>query len=500
MIQIPQVWLGSEESYVDFAVKAIAYYEDPGKYEPLYKMRMQQLAEDTKLYVEDDEDEDERTSFVDMMAANMVSKYGNAGVITIDGPLTTGTSFFNLIFGGTGYDAIAAAHNMLLDDPQVTDIIYDMRTPGGDASGLRELASFIDQASQVKPVQAWVPQAALSAGYWLASATQKISMAELGEVGSIGAIMTFSSMARRLKENGIDVHVVRSGKDKALLHPAEPLSERGRQLMEEKTAHLHGVFISNVARNRPSLAGVSTERWATGATFFYNDAIALNLADRGPVDISQLINEINASQSTHSSGASSMSKPITLSDSAKAALLAGADKDELTQLGVVSEPAEDEPQTPEAQASSEPQTADGGAAAESGEAPKPVPAPVASGKDNSLTSYLEQQNEKLSARVETLLSENNSLKAKVAQHLSDGEALAPIVREACSGLQIRLGQAPSSFEGMSATTLAEQYAALRSQLVARFSEGRTSLSPQEESDKPRNPMIDRLELVSGGKN
>jgi hypothetical protein len=36
--------------------------------------------------------------------------------------------------------------------------------------------------------------------------------------------------------------------------------------------------------------------------------------------------------------------------------------------------------------------------------------------------------------------------------------------------------------------------------VARFSEGRTSLSPQEESDKPRNPMIDRLELVSGGKN
>jgi hypothetical protein len=53
---------------------------------------------------------------------------------------------------------------------------------------------------------------------------------------------------------------------------------------------------------------------------------------------------------------------------------------------------------------------------------------------------------------------------------------------------------------MSATTLAEQHAALKAQLVARFSEGRTSASPQEDSGKPRNPMIDRLELVGGGKN
>ena len=194
-----------------------------------------------------------------------------------------------------------------------------------------------------------------------------------------------------------------------------------------------------------------------------------------------------------------MTKPITLSDSAKAALLAGAEQDELTQLGVVGESeAEQEEETLNVEASGEPSASDGGAAPESSEAPKPVPAPVA--KDDSLSAYLQAQNEKLSARVETLLSENNTLKAKVAQHLSDGEALAPIVREACSGLQIRLGQSPSSFEGMSATTLAEQYAALRSQLVERFSEGRKSIAPKEESNKPRNPMIDRLELVGGGKN
>ena len=115
-----------------------------------------------------------------------------------------------------------------------------------------------------------------------------------------------------------------------------------------------------------------------------------------------------------------------------------------------------------------------------------------------LATYLEGKISKLESRVETLVSENHELKAKLTTLSGAAEALMPIVVEATHHMQIPLGQTPTKLDGLSATALSEYYAEIRTAFNERFKAGRKSVEATQQ-DKPTNPLIERLSLVNGGK-
>lgn len=76
-----------------------------------------------------------------------------------------------------------------LNDPSISEIVLDINSGGGAAVGCKELADYIFQSRQTKPITAIVNYSAYSAAYFIASACSKIVVSQTSGVGSIGVIM-----------------------------------------------------------------------------------------------------------------------------------------------------------------------------------------------------------------------------------------------------------------------------------------------------------------------
>lgn len=452
----PDIWLGSQSAYHTFLRNSFKYANEQVRYAEL----------EAKLRG-DDEDDDLST----YLANRLIDVQGSVGIVSVNGGLTSEESYRDLWFGDVAYPTISTAINQHLENPEVKTIVLALNSPGGDASGISDLGAFLKDAGKIKPVHAWTGKSALSAAYWAAASCKTVRASDLGETGSIGVIATFTSIARMLQEEGIDTHVIRSGQDKALLHPAEPLSDKGKAYLEEKVQHLHTYFIENIEANRPKLKKVSRDSWAEGKSFFAKEAIEIGLVDGPIISLGELLTRLNSDNtSTNNRGNQSMSKQILLSDAAQAQVA----------LGVPLEDVEHQ----EVEAAPEPKV----------EAAQPVETVLEAGHDDSLATFLKEQNQALQSQVASLNLELHQAKNQ-AQVLQDVEAkLQPIAIEAINRLQVGLGQTPTTLQGLPATSLAEQYAATKSEFDARFKIGRQTQQASDPAQSGRS--LAELRLIA----
>lgn len=90
-------------------------------------------------------------------------------VIEIAGTLVHRGAWIGQSSGLTSYEGIAAQIDATLADPGVRGIALDIDSFGGEVAGAFDLAGGIRAARAQKPVQAFVAEHALSAGYALAA-------------------------------------------------------------------------------------------------------------------------------------------------------------------------------------------------------------------------------------------------------------------------------------------------------------------------------------------
>lgn len=212
-------------------------------------------------------------------ATQLLSRYDNVGIITLDGPLVTSHKWWHVYSSLTSYDAVVAALKTLYDMQDITSALFYMKEcPGGDVVGLDAVSEMCADLRKVKPLQSYVSGSALSAGYWIASEGKKIYTSTMGRVGSIGTVITLHSRARMLKEMGIDIKVVRAGKFKAIYQDVEPLSEA---VIADATAvanKYYTYFLEHIAKRR-SLDMADVEAWGEGKTLFPPEAKLAGLSD-----------------------------------------------------------------------------------------------------------------------------------------------------------------------------------------------------------------------------
>lgn len=175
---------------------------------------------------------------------------GGIAQIRIEGVLTqAGPDLFDLLFGvsGTGYgdiiDAIAEAEA----DPDVESIELLMDTPGGEVSGVDGVYQAVAEVE--KPITAHNMGMIASAGYWIASAADKIvAESAIVETGSIGVIVSGYDATEALEREGIKrVDVV---SDNAPNKAPRLSSEEGIEEIKSRINALERVFISRVATGR----------------------------------------------------------------------------------------------------------------------------------------------------------------------------------------------------------------------------------------------------------
>ena len=200
-------------------------------------------------------------------------------VIEIAGTLVHRGAWIGQSSGLTSYEGIAAQLQAALADPGVRGIALDIDSFGGEVAGAFDLADRIRAARVQKPVNAFVAEHALSAGYVLASQADRIILPRTGAVGSIGVVALHTDMSGALDQKGIAVTLIHAGAHKVDANPYQPLPEAVHDQMQRELEVVRFLFAETVAAGRgdrlPQAAALATE----AAVFRGTEAIAAGLAD-----------------------------------------------------------------------------------------------------------------------------------------------------------------------------------------------------------------------------
>ena len=198
-------------------------------------------------------------------------------VIPIYGTLVRRTQGLEAQSGLTSYAGIAQSLETALADPGVAAILLDIDSPGGESSGVFDLADRIRAATAIKPVWAVANDMAFSAAYALGSAASRLIVSRTGGVGSIGVIAMHVDQSIKDQQDGIAYTAVFAGDRKNDLNPHAPISGEAQSFLQGEVNRIYDLFATTVAKHRG--VGVNTIKSTQAALFFGADAVASGLAD-----------------------------------------------------------------------------------------------------------------------------------------------------------------------------------------------------------------------------
>lgn len=196
-------------------------------------------------------------------------------IIPVTGPLFRYANIFTAISGASSYELIARDFMSALENPQITSIILDIDSPGGEVNGVSELASMIFDARGTKPVIAYASGDAASGAYWIASAADEIVVSETSALGSIGVVGIYRG--KSAKESTETVEIVSSQSPHKRL---DPMSDDGRAKLQTRIDSMADVFVSTIARNRSVTPDHVLEHYGGGDVMIGANAVNAGLADR----------------------------------------------------------------------------------------------------------------------------------------------------------------------------------------------------------------------------
>lgn len=175
--------------------------------------------------------------------------------IPVEGTIVRRASLFTEISGGVSTETIARDFTTAYNDSTVHSILFVFDTPGGEAHGIGELADVIRQRRDegAKRVEAYCDGQCASAGYFLASACEWITVDARSQIGSIGTVVRVANpkAAARGEAKTLEFWNARSPKKRI-----DPNSYEGQEAIQEWIDDMGDEFIAAVASNR----GVSFEK------------------------------------------------------------------------------------------------------------------------------------------------------------------------------------------------------------------------------------------------
>jgi signal peptide peptidase SppA len=214
----------------------------------------------------------------------------NIKVIPIKGILSHRSNIIlNMFFSNTSYEDIRAQFQTALADPNITGIVFDVNSPGGEVHGCFDLVDEIYNARGIKPIYAIINETAYSAAYAIASAAEKIFIPRTGSGGSVGVIMEHLDQSKFDENQGVKYTPIYAGARKNDFDPHSPLSPEVAQTAQGIVNSTYELFVKTVARNR----GISPQsvRNTESALYYGKNAVHIGFADT-VADWTKVIDEL----------------------------------------------------------------------------------------------------------------------------------------------------------------------------------------------------------------
>lgn len=208
--------------------------------------------------------------------AERLQERGTVAIIEARGPLFRRANIFTSISGATSYDIMARDLQAALDNPSYRSIVLNFDTPGGEVTGVDELAKAIRAGKAIKPIVAYVGGSAASAGYWLASQATEIVIADTAILGSIGVRAAFQDTSKKDAEAGRREFISSQSPSKR----TDLSSDEGRARIQNTIDALADVFIATVAQGRRVKPDDVIAKFGGGDVLIGSAAVAAGMADR----------------------------------------------------------------------------------------------------------------------------------------------------------------------------------------------------------------------------
>ena len=160
-------------------------------------------------------------------------------------------------------------------DPDVTTIIHDHNSYGGEAAGCFELGADIRNSRGTKPIIAVVDSNSYSASYALSSAADKIVVTPSGGVGSVGVVAMHVDVSKMMEKFGVAITFIHSGDHKVDGNPYEELSADVKADIQKSVDKSRDAFVKLVSTNLGLDSKVIYDTQAR--TYRADDALALGL-------------------------------------------------------------------------------------------------------------------------------------------------------------------------------------------------------------------------------
>lgn len=195
-------------------------------------------------------------------------------VISVNGVIARRLNLFSSISGGTSTELLGAWARKAGDDPGVRAIVMDINSPGGGVFGLTDLVGTIRTVRQVKPVVAFTAELMCSAAYWIGSAADEMVCTVDAEVGSFGVACMHIDRSGADEKAGVKRTMLSAGKYKRIASDEKPLSDEGREYLQQRVDHYYTLFVDAVAENRSMSVEDVLENLADGSTHIGKEALA----------------------------------------------------------------------------------------------------------------------------------------------------------------------------------------------------------------------------------
>lgn len=200
---------------------------------------------------------------------------GSTAILPIKGPIVRyGNLFTEMSGSGATVETMSKDFARAVDDESFTSILLDVDSPGGEASGIAELAQMIFEARGSKPIVAYVSDLGASAAYWLASAADEIVVARTAAVGSIGVVMAVRDPAATKRTSIEFVSSISPNKR------PDPTTESGRSELQTFVDTLGDLFVEAVANHRNVSLDTVLSDFGAGGVRVGQDAVKVGMADR----------------------------------------------------------------------------------------------------------------------------------------------------------------------------------------------------------------------------
>ena len=232
----------------------------------------------------------------------------DTAIIPIQGIIAKRMNLLTQISGGVSAQLVGRDIKEALANNTIKSILLDIDSPGGTIDGTQELADIIFAGRGQKPIVAYSDGMIASAAYWIGSAADRIYISgDTVTVGSIGVVASHVDYSRYEEKIGIKTTEIYAGKYKRIASQYQPLSEEGRQTIQDQVDFLYTVFVNEVAKQRSVSAGKVLENMADGKIFIGNQAIGAGLVD-DMATLDRLINIVLPAMQTEMADAQALAK------------------------------------------------------------------------------------------------------------------------------------------------------------------------------------------------